>query len=127
MEVKLPTGASFAGPTKSSVANTSQNVGAESFTPILQASNIDVQDTAASQENFEQKDNLEEVLKQAAAMMSIGDRGLKFEMIEEAGVYQVQVIDMTDGRVVRKVPADEVLKMIAHLNEQMSDHVDVVA
>ena len=122
MEVMLKTGAPYSG----SVANTSQNVGAESFTPIIQTSGIDVRDTAANQENVEQED-IREVLKRTVELVSIGDRGIKFEMVEDADMYQIHVIDMSDGRIVRKIPPDEVLKLITHLKEQMSDHVDVLA
>jgi len=81
----------------------------------------------ANQEDSEQKDILRDVLKRTAELLSLGDRGLKFEMIEDAGVYQLQVIDMSDGRVVRKIPPDEVLKMVANLKEQLSDHVNMLA
>ena len=110
----------------SSIAGTSQNVGAESLTPI-QASGKVMPDSTADRENFEQKEILRDVLKKTADLLSIGDRGLKFEMIEDADLYQLQVIDMTDGRVVRKIPPDEVVKMITHMKEQISDHVDVLA
>jgi flagellar protein FlaG len=121
MEIMLPKGAFNA----SSIANTSQSVGVESFA-VLQAANKEALNQA-NQEDLEQKDVLRDVLKRTADLLSIGDRGLKFEMIEDAGEYQLQVIDMTDGRVVRKVPPDEVLKMVTHLKEQMSDRVDVLA
>jgi flagellar protein FlaG len=86
-----------------------------------------VRDTEADREEFEHPDVLRDVLKRTAELLSMGDRGLKFEMIEDADLYQLQVIDMSDGRVVRKVPPDEVLKIIANLKEQISDHVDVLA
>ena len=117
MEVKkLPQGAFNAAP----IANTSQNVGVESLTSISIVK-------ADKREDFEQKDVLRDVLKRTADLLSLGDRGLKYEMVEEAGVYQLQVIDMTDGRVVRKVPPDEVLKLITYMKEQISDHLDVLA
>ncbi|MDR2137797.1 MAG: flagellar protein FlaG [Synergistaceae bacterium] len=53
------------------------------------------------------------------------DRELKFEVREEAGVVQLQVIDARDGRVVRKVPADEVLKFIETMKKKIYDRVDV--
>jgi len=119
----LPVGAANVG----SVANTSRNVGVESFASILRTGKGEVREPA-NQEDLEQKDILQDVLKRTAELVSIGDRGLKFEMVEEAGVYQLQVIDMSDGRVVRKVPPDEVLKMVAHLKEQLlDDFVDVYA
>ena len=121
METTLPVGAV----NTSSVAKTSRNVGVESFASILRTGE-EVREPA-NQEVLEQKDILRDVLKRTAELVSIGDRGLKFEMVEDAGVYQLQVIDMSDGRVVRKIPPDEVLKMVALLKEQMSDRVDVLA
>jgi uncharacterized FlaG/YvyC family protein len=47
--------------------------------------------------------------------------------MEDAGVVQIQVIDARDGRVVRKIPADEVVKFIEGLREQLDDHMDVWA
>ena len=56
------------------------------------------------------------------------NRAAKFEMIEDADMFQLQVIDMTDGRVVHKIPPDEVVRMITYLKEQMlDDYVDVFA
>ena len=120
MEVKFPPTGAFNVNTNS-VAGASRNVGVESFTSSTSISQAD------KQEDFEQEDILRDVMKRTADLLSIGDRGLKFEMIEDADIYQLQVIDMTDGRVVRKIPPDEVVKVIAHLKEQLSDHVDVFA
>ena len=122
MEIKLPQGVS----SMNSVADASRNVGVESFA-VFQTSSKEAPEQAANQEDYEQKDILRDVLKRAADLLSIGDRGLKFEIVEDADLYQMQVIDMTDGRVVRKVPPDEVIKIIVQLKEQISDRVDVFA
>jgi flagellar protein FlaG len=68
-----------------------------------------------------------EVLKRTSELASMLDRDLKFEVHEDSGIVQIQVIDTTDGRVVRKIPADEVLKLVAHIRERMSERVDVRA
>ena len=60
-------------------------------------------------------------------MLSRFDRELKYEVIEEAGMVQIQVIDGRDGHVVRKIPADEVIRFIETLREQVDDHMDVWA
>ena len=119
MEARLPAAGALsnAGVSSVAIANTLRNVGVESSTSI----------EADKREDFEQNDILRDVIKRTAELLSMGDRGLKYEMIEDAEIYQLQVIDMTDGRVVRKVPPDEVVKLITHLKEQMSDHVDVLA
>ena len=72
-------------------------------------------------------ENLKELVEQTANLMDAFDRSLKYELKEDAGVYQIQVIDMSDGRVVRKIPPDEVLRILEHLKEQLADHVDVFA
>ena len=114
METKMPPVGAF---NTASVTKPSQNVDVESKKVR----------EPANQEDIEQKDVLRDVLKRTADLLSIGDRGLKFEMIEDADMYQLQVIDMSDGRVVRKIPPDEVLKIINHLKEQINDSVDVFA
>jgi uncharacterized FlaG/YvyC family protein len=55
------------------------------------------------------------------------DIDLKFEVHEDAGIVQIQVIDTADGRVLRKIPADEVLKLVSQIREKMSERVDVRA
>jgi uncharacterized FlaG/YvyC family protein len=66
-------------------------------------------------------------MDQAADLLSLFDRELKYEVLEGAGVVQLQVIDAHDGRVVRKVPADEVIKFILAMKEKIDDRVDVWA
>jgi uncharacterized FlaG/YvyC family protein len=65
------------------------------------------------------------LMDQTAELLSRFDRELKYEVIEDAGMVQIQVIDTRDGRVVRKIPADEVVKFIEGLREQLDDHMDV--
>jgi uncharacterized FlaG/YvyC family protein len=67
------------------------------------------------------------LMDQTAELLSRFDRELKYEVLEEAGVVQIQVIDARDGRVVRKIPADEVIKFIEGLREQLDDRMDVWA
>jgi len=74
---------------------------------------------AAAKGDSDREEVLRDVLKKAGALLSVGDRGLRFELIEDADLYQLQVVDMTDGRVVRKIPPDEILKLIAKFKEQL--------
>jgi uncharacterized FlaG/YvyC family protein len=66
-------------------------------------------------------------LSQTVELISLFDRRLKYEVLEDAGIVQIQVIDANDGRVVRKIPADEVIKFIQAVKEKMDDRVDVLA
>ena len=73
----------------------------------------------------EEYELLVELMDQTAELLSRFDRKLKYEVIEDAGVVQIQVIDGRDGRVLRKIPADEVVKFIAGLREQLDSHMDM--
>ena len=68
-----------------------------------------------------------ELVKGTAEVLSTFDRSLKYEVRDDAGVVQVQVIDPRDGRVVRKIPADEVIKFIEQMKAQIDDRVDILA
>jgi uncharacterized FlaG/YvyC family protein len=73
------------------------------------------------------KESQKKALSQTVELLSIFDRELKYEVLEDAGVVQIQVIDANDGRVVRKIPADEVIKFIQAMKEKIDDRVDVLA
>ncbi|MDR2180952.1 MAG: flagellar protein FlaG [Synergistaceae bacterium] len=67
------------------------------------------------------------LMDQTAELLSHFDRKLKYEVIEDAGIVQIQVIDNRDGRVLRKIPADEVIKFVESLREQLDNHMDIRA
>jgi uncharacterized FlaG/YvyC family protein len=73
------------------------------------------------------KETRKKALSQTVELLSIFDRELKYEVLEDAGIVQIQVIDANDGRVVRKIPADEVIKFIQAMKEKIDDRVDVLA
>jgi uncharacterized FlaG/YvyC family protein len=73
------------------------------------------------------KETQKQALSQTAGLLSLFGWELKYEVLEDAGVVQIQVIDAADGRVVRKIPADEVIKLIEAIKEKMDERVDVLA
>jgi uncharacterized FlaG/YvyC family protein len=73
------------------------------------------------------KETQKKALSQTVELLSTFDRKLKYEVLEDAGVVQIQVIDANDGRVVRKIPADEVIKFIKAMKDKIDDRVDVLA
>jgi uncharacterized FlaG/YvyC family protein len=73
------------------------------------------------------REGRKKALSQAADLLSAFDRELKYEVLEEAEVVQIQVIDVKTGRIVRKIPADEVIKFIKTMKEKIDDRVDVLA
>ena len=73
------------------------------------------------------RETVMELVKHTSEILSTFDRELKYEVKDDAGVVQIQVIDSRDGRIVRKIPADEVIKIIEQLKNQLDDRVDVWA
>ncbi|GHS98629.1 hypothetical protein AGMMS50276_20770 [Synergistales bacterium] len=67
------------------------------------------------------EDEKREALKGAADVLSMFDRSLKYEVIEEAKIVQLHVIDNRDGKVVRKVPVDLVVEFIKAVKEKLDD------
>ena len=51
--------------------------------------------------------------------MSVGKRDLEFKFADDADMHQLRVIDRSDGSVIRKIPSDEALRIIAFLKEKM--------
>jgi hypothetical protein len=76
--------------------------------------NIDVEAVSELDQESQKK-----ALSQTVELLSIFDRELKYEVLEDAGVVQIQVIDANDGRIVRKIPADEVIKFILAMKEKI--------
>jgi uncharacterized FlaG/YvyC family protein len=72
------------------------------------------------------KEAQKKAMTHAVELFSMFDRKLKYEILEDSGIVQMQVIDASNGRVVRKIPADEVIKFIKAVKEQIDDRVDVL-
>ncbi|MDR1378731.1 MAG: flagellar protein FlaG [Synergistaceae bacterium] len=83
--------------------------------------------TESESEAVLNRETVADLTERAAELLSVFDRELKYEVLKEAGVVQLQVIDARDGRVVRKVPADEIIKLIQAMKEKLDDRVDVWA
>jgi flagellar protein FlaG len=109
-----------------------RNFSANAWAWMSKAGSFDPENTSDSRSVRElSEEELKNVVKRAADLVSALDIRLKYEVIEDAGVVQIQVVNVRDGQVVRKVPADEVVKLIARFKEQLSDrtadHVNVWA
>ena len=75
------------------------------------------------------KEGLKDLLRRTVDLVDAlsMNRHLKYEVIEEAGLIQVQVIDTMDGNIVRKIPADEIVKLVSRIRETLNERLDVVA
>jgi uncharacterized FlaG/YvyC family protein len=123
MEVNLPLG-------EASYPNPLQSIALDPFVSRTVPAELDVKtaESAAERKTFEQnEDDLHEILERTANLVSVFDRNLKFEIIKDAGILQIQVIDSSDGMVVRKIPSDEVVKLVTHIRDKLSDNMNVLA
>ncbi|MDR2179589.1 MAG: flagellar protein FlaG [Synergistaceae bacterium] len=78
----------------------------------------------ASQVDDEDYEILVALMEQTVELLSRFDPKMKYEVIEEEGEVQIQVINPRDGRVVRMISADEVIKLIAGLREELEGEMD---
>jgi uncharacterized FlaG/YvyC family protein len=121
MEIKLSTEKTpyAEEPRKALRLESLRNAATEQAPP---ASDADTEAVSELNEESQKK-----ALSQTVELLSVFERELKYEVLEEAGVVQIQVIDANDGRVVRKIPADEVVKFIKAMKEKIDDRIDVLA
>jgi uncharacterized FlaG/YvyC family protein len=121
MEVKLSLGGAF-------YPNSPRDAALGPSVPRTASAAVDAQ---ASKGVTDQKalelseDDLRELLQRTVELVSAFDRNLKFEVIEN--VLQIQVIDSSDGTVVRKIPPDEVIKLVTYIKDKLSDNMNVLA
>lgn len=54
-------------------------------------------------------------------------RHLEYEVIEEADIVQVQVVNTDDGSIVRKIPGDDIVKLVEQIHKVLSERLDVKA
>ena len=62
---------------------------------------------------------LDELFQKAEEMSRIFGRDIKFRYKKEADLYQVEVIDLQDQKVIRKIPPDEIVSLIENINEML--------
>jgi len=70
---------------------------------------------------------LRETLAQVEKVAQAFNRHLRFEVKTEADLVQVQVVNASDGKVIRKIPPDEVVRMVERVNELLGALFDVEA
>ena len=75
------------------------------------------------------REELKAILEKTAEISKIfnSKRKIKYEVIEEADLVQIQVIDTDDGEIIRKIPADEIVELVKKLHEVLSERLDVKA
>ena len=73
----------------------------------------------SQQENQEQNEQHAEKIQAAILEREGKMRHLKFDVIDDAAIVQVSVINSEDGTIVRKVPSDEMVKFVRMLRRKL--------
>ena len=70
--------------------------------------------------------NVAEANKMAERLSKMSNQRLKFEYREDADVFQITVVDEED-EVVRKIPADSILRVIENMERMRGFSIDTKA
>ncbi len=75
------------------------------------------------------KDEEKNILKKTLELVDAltPRRHLEYEVMEEADIVQVQVVNTDDGTVVRKIPSDEIVKLVEQIRAMLADRFEVEA
>ena len=74
----------------------------------------------------DEKKNAGEANRIAEMLSKMSNRKLKFEYREEADVFQITVVD-EDDEVIRKIPADSILRVIENIDRMLGFSIDTKA
>ena len=93
----------------------------DSFREKLEAQRRNMKQNQDRQESDEQAEKRrEEMLAKVGAK-----RHLQYDVIDDAAIVQVSVINSEDGTVVRKFPPDEVVKFVKSIKNTASQRLDI--
>ena len=80
-------------------------------------------------ESKEDQKKFEDIIQKAADQMNdiakTFDRSIRFIIHKDSGKIQTEVIDKDTDKVIREIPSDEVLDMIAKLKSYIGTILDI--
>jgi len=92
-------------------------------TDIVQQADKPQEDKQSSQFTREE---LSTIIQEAEEHLANNDVKLKFNVIEESETVQVEIVD-TDGKTIRKIPGDELIKLTKSLKNLERGFLDQVS
>lgn len=75
-----------------------------------------------SQQNNSDEDKFADILEKSAAM-----RHLEYEIIEDAKMIQIKVVNTDDGEIIRKIPPDKVVGLVRKIRQNKNKRLDIKA
>ena len=84
---------------------------------------------AEQDENGLSREELKAVLEKTMELAELMSprRHLEYEVVEEADMVQVQVVNSDDGTVVRKIPSDEIVDLVKQIRQILSGRFEAEA
>ncbi len=79
--------------------------------------------TGRSTRQMDEAELQEQLAKTEKKLLSLGVE-LKFKLHKDSGEMQVEVVEPDSGKVVRKLPPDELLKLSANMEEALGAFLD---
>ena len=76
------------------------------------------QESVTKEANF-QEEELAQLLQKAEETSRIFGRDIKFRYQKEADLYQVEIVDRQENKVIRKIPPDEIVHLIENINTML--------
>ncbi|MBR1672007.1 MAG: flagellar protein FlaG [Fretibacterium sp.] len=75
------------------------------------------------------KDELKDVLDKTLEVVDLlaPRRHLEYEVVEEADIVQVHVVNTDDGSIVRKIPSDAIVKLVEQIHKILADRFEIEA
>ena len=83
--------------------------------------------TGTTRENREDVQLLQEVLEVAQNHFQVSDVGLAFSVHGDTGRIQVSVTDKETGDLIREIPSEQILNLMANIDEMMGILFDTKA
>ena len=84
---------------------------------------------AEQDENGLTRDELKKLLDRTFEVVDMlaPRRHLEYEVVEDADMVQVHVVNTDDGSIVRKIPSDEIVDLVKQIRQMLSDRFEVEA
>ena len=75
-----------------------------------------------NQKKNSDEDKFADILEKSAAM-----RHLEYEIIEDAKMIQIKVVNTNDGEIIRKIPPDKVVNIVRKIRQNKNTRLDIKA
>ena len=94
--------------------------------PQLKQPNLELTKAEPEKQAVKEHD-VPSAIEQANKLIELFNRDLRFEKHEGTGVIQISIVERNDGKVIKQIPSDSLLDMIAKIKDIIGSLMDVKA